>query len=345
LYNFHYFKEVGFMFYQDPYQQQVWNQMQPQQAPQQPQNYVFRNLLTPEQWNMLKENGANRNDFFTMLSPVEQAANMCTHKWQNGMFALSEPDSNGVRTCQVCHTKFRVVEPDEMTTQEVQEFANKGLDILESIKLFKGDIDPETGAFVYHMSSVFRQLPKMWANATDYVKRATGPQTGSMYQRGPTPMGIFSMIYNGFPYNGGYGYPQPMMPQAPVQPPVMGGYPQPPVAPQAPVQQPQPQVQQTVQQPANQQVVQPQVTGQQLANQAAMMMGVQPGPDGQFGWTDSMKLWMFQHPKTSLAAAAGAGVLVFVGGRWVWKKTLGGDPEFNEEDAAALSEVVEALRG
>jgi hypothetical protein len=129
---------------------------------------------------------------------------------------------------------------------------------------------------------------------------------------------------------------------------MMGQYQQPvqqAIPQQQQVVQPQPQVQQTVQQPANQQVVQPQVTGQQLANQAAMMMGVQPGPDGQFGWTDSMKLWMFQHPKTSLAAAAGAGVLVFVGGRWVWKKTLGGDPEFNEEDAAALSEVVEALRG
>jgi hypothetical protein len=129
---------------------------------------------------------------------------------------------------------------------------------------------------------------------------------------------------------------------------MMGQYQQPvqqAIPQQQQVVQPQPQVQQTVQQPANQQVVQPQVTGQQLANQAAMMMGVQPGPDGQFGWTDSMKLWMFQHPKTSLAAAAGAGVLVFVGGRRVWKKTLGGDPEFNEEDAAALSEVVEALRG
>lgn len=127
---------------------------------------------------------------------------------------------------------------------------------------------------------------------------------------------------------------------------MMGQYQQPV---QQAVQQPQPQAQQQTipQQPINQQVVQPQaqVTGQQLANQAAMMMGIQPNQNGQFGWTDSMKLWMFQHPKTSLAAAAGTGVLLFVGGKWVWKKTLGGDPEFNEEDAAALGEVVEALRG
>ena len=87
------------------------------------------------------------------------------------------------------------------------------------------------------------------------------------------------------------------------------------------------------------------IQGQQMAAQAAALMGLQPDQNGQLGTVDTMKLWMFQHPKISLAGAAAGGALVFIGGRWVWKKTLGGDSEFSDEEAAAGLEALNVVKG
>lgn len=87
------------------------------------------------------------------------------------------------------------------------------------------------------------------------------------------------------------------------------------------------------------------IQGQQMAAQAAALMGLRPDQNGQLGTVDTMKLWMFQHPKISLAGAAAGGALVFIGGRWVWKKTLGGDSEFSDEEAAAGLEALNVVKG
>ena len=262
-----------------------WNQVQPQQVPQQPQPVIMRQLLTPDQINLLKENSASRDGFFTPVTRVEEAANMCTHKHANGAFAVTEPDAEGYRTCTICHTKFRLVEPDDVTIQEVIDWSKRGLDLMESIKLYKGDIDPEVGAMVYQASSIIRQFPGMWKNASDYIKRAVnGPQNGyNMYQRGPSPMGMFNMLYSGmqpmyYPQQQVFAQPQPQyVPQQPVMPQMV------PVQGQVPVQQPQPQVavqpQQYVQQPGYVPVapLTPVMTapGQQMVNPIGYVTAVQ----------------------------------------------------------------------
>ena len=214
-----------------------WNQVQPQQAPQVPQQVPMRQLITPDQETLLKENSSKRDGFFIPVSPLEEAVNMCTHKHRNGAFAVTEPDSDGYRTCTICKSKFRLVEPDEMSQAEIAQLVARLVDIFESIKLFKGDIDPEVGSAVYQALSVLKQIPGMYKNASEFIKRAvSGPQTGmGMYQRGPSPLGMYNMIYYG-------GYQQPMyapQAQAPAfqtqaQQPVQ----QQPVAPQMVVQQP-----------------------------------------------------------------------------------------------------------
>jgi len=236
-----------------------WNQVQPQQVPQAPQPIVMRQLLTPDQINLLKENSASRDGFFTPVTRVEEAANVCTHKHPNGAFAVTDPDADGYRRCTICNTRFRLVEPDDVTIQEVIEWSKKGLDLMESIKLYKGDIDPEVGGMVYQASSIIRQFPNMWKNASDYIKRAvSGPQNGyNMYQRGPSPMGMFNMIYSGV---------QPMLyPQQPVMPQYQYVQPQQPVMPQmVPVQQT------PAQQPVQQQVP-PQAQAQAQVPQQAVV--------------------------------------------------------------------------
>ena len=106
------------------------------------------------------------------------------------------------------------------------------------------------------------------------------------------------------------------------------------------------QAQQPVQgqQAAPQPTIPPQMA-QQMAQQAAQQMGIDtPQSQGpSFGM--QAKIWMYEHPKTTLALAAGAGAGVFGLAKWGYGKVFGGDPEFSEDDAAALGEIQDTLLG
>jgi serine protease Do len=81
---------------------------------------------------------------------------------------------------------------------------------------------------------------------------------------------------------------------------------------------------------------------QQMAQQVAQQMGIKPQ---QPGFGDKAKVWMYEHPKMTLALAAGAGAGTFALARWGYSKVFGGDPEFSEDDAAALGEIQDTLLG
>jgi hypothetical protein len=97
---------------------------------------------------------------------------------------------------------------------------------------------------------------------------------------------------------------------------------------------------QVQQQAAQQQAIPP----QQMAQQIAQQMGVNPQQQ-EPGFGLKAKVWMYEHPKTTLALAAGAGAGVFGLAKWGYGKVFGGDPEFSEDDAAALGEIQDTLLG
>jgi hypothetical protein len=101
------------------------------------------------------------------------------------------------------------------------------------------------------------------------------------------------------------------------------------------------QAQGQFQQPVQQQAVPP----QQMAQQVAQQMGVNPQQQQEPGFGLKAKVWMYEHPKTTLALAAGAGAGVFGLAKWGYGKVFGGDPEFSEDDAAALGEIQDTLLG
>ena len=124
------------------------------------------------------------------------------------------------------------------------------------------------------------------------------------------------------------------------------------MAGQIPVQQQvQPQVQQFAQQAATGQIpvqqAQPAAPQVQLTPEMMMQMMQQMGlnPQQQNGMLNSIKVWMYEHPKLTMAGCAAGGVLVFVGGKWVWKKTFGGDPEFDAHDTEVLGEIGSVFGG
>lgn len=98
---------------------------------------------------------------------------------------------------------------------------------------------------------------------------------------------------------------------------------------------------QVQQQAAPQQAIPP----QQMAQQVAQQMGMNPNQQQEPGFGLKAKVWMYEHPKTTLALAAGAGAGGFALVKWGYGKIFGGDPEFSEDDAAALGEIQDTLLG
>ena len=83
----------------------------------------------------------------------------------------------------------------------------------------------------------------------------------------------------------------------------------------------------------------------QMAQQVAQQMGMNPNQQQEPGFGLKMKVWMYEHPKTTLALAGAGGAALFGLGKWGYDKVFGGDPEFSEDDAAALGEIQETLLG
>ena len=227
----------------------------PQQFQQQaPQQLQMKQILDPAEQNLLKEKGASRDGFYTPITKVEEAASRCTHKYNNGTIALGDPDENGYRTCNICHTKFHAYDIDELTAKQVAEKCEEVRNIMETIKLYKGDIETDIGRTIYPFTTILTQIPNMWKNSVEYIKKYVGiPTNGTTIYGGSaiTPAALYNMMYTGsVPVYGaqpGTVYPQPVMYQAvqqfqqPQVVPQQGVMPNVPVQgqQQAPVAQPQ----------------------------------------------------------------------------------------------------------
>lgn len=212
----------------------------PQFQQQQPQQFQMKQILDPAEQNLLKEKGASRDGFYTPITKVEEAASRCTHKYNNGTIALGEVDEDGYRTCQICKTRFHCYDVDEIDTKKVAEKCEEVRNIMETIKLYKGDIETDIGRTIYPFTTILAQIPNMWKNSVEYIKKYVGiPTNGATIYGGTaiTPAQLYNMMYTGGPVVQG-AYTQPVMGGAPVY----GGYYQ-----QAPQQPGQPVMQVPVQ--------------------------------------------------------------------------------------------------
>ena len=240
-------------FVEQPLYGGMMNAVNPQQfqTQQQPQQFQMKQILDPAEQNLLKEKGASRDGFYTPITKVEEAASRCTHKYNNGTIALSDVDEEGYRTCQICKTRFHCYDVDEIDAKKVAEKCEEVRNIMETIKLYKGDIETEIGRTIYPFTTILAQIPNMWKNSVEYIKKYVGITTNGTTVYGGTaitPAQLYNMMYQGGnpvvqgvynqPVMGGPvpiygGYYQQQVPAQPNQPGVM---PQVPVQGQAPAQ-------------------------------------------------------------------------------------------------------------
>ena len=103
--------------------------------------------------------------------------------------------------------------------------------------------------------------------------------------------------------------------------------------------QPQQAQQQVQAQTAQAAPAQPQMPAQQQ-----MMPQMIPGQQ-QPGWFDQASVWMHMHPKTTIAGAMVVGGVAVTGARWGYNKFLGGDANYSEEEASAVTDAFSEIIG
>lgn len=225
--NFWLAQQQQMMQFANPYQQQMVQRDMP-----------LNQGITTEEMNMLKERGVQGDQFFKAISKIDETAARCTHKIPGTkQITLGDVDSEGYRTCSICGTRFHAYDLDELTVKEVSEACEKVCNIMESVKLYKGDIDPNIARAIYPVTLIIKQIPNMWKNSSEYMRQYMNTMGigANAYANTVSPYAKYNMMYYG-PQAPVFGMPQPgYAPGFPAQMPPQA-MPQQPVA-QAPVQQ------------------------------------------------------------------------------------------------------------
>lgn len=175
-------------------------------ATDRPVNMPMNSSLSPErQAALTKEHGVN---FFTPpKNSVEYDRYICNHHTHDGHSALKQND-DGTCTCNICGTSFHYIEPSSTNVDNIRTATEQLKDIWETIKVNWGPINPEIAQQLYSFGSVIDQIPNMWKQSSDYIKRMFGvetPQYGP-YDDNNVMRNLYTII-NGAPMNYGYGAP------------------------------------------------------------------------------------------------------------------------------------------
>lgn len=241
---------LGYQGYQ--YGPQWNNPYMANQTYQAPQNINFpmNSMLTAEQEALLKK--SSTSEFYKVPNEMEIYRAICNHKHAGTNKAAVVPNPDGTVTCTICGRRFRPLDADTTTESDVNKIVEKVNNLWESIKLYWGAVDPNTGRQLFPFTTIIDQLPNMWKQASNYVRHAysaSEPTTAPGYSNPYDTQNMMGSLYSGAPIPMGYapqGYPQaqswgmqgPMgYPQGPA--PVAPQYPQPGYAPQQYNQQPQ----------------------------------------------------------------------------------------------------------
>ena len=206
-------------------------------APAYPQQPVKSNqLLTDDQIRVLQQSGQTKENFFNSMTQIDVLKSMCTHKANGRSSVFAVQDGSDDYQCSICGARFKLLYPGTDISQTVKDVKS----IIESIKFWYGEIDPDTGGKVYPALAACNQLDNMWKVASDYSSRSyNGVINNQYYNNANSDYNTISQYAQMFGFGNGmqtqWAQPQPgMMPQQPVMPQMQqpGMMPQQPVMPQ-----------------------------------------------------------------------------------------------------------------
>ena len=208
-------------FYQQPFGGNQYYGMQPN-----PQPVTLSNPLTKEQLELLKK----RTDKLSLVvTPLEVAKAICTHKQGNSICLYNEDNANPERvTCSICGETFDLTNGDQAAVEGAVELITN---IIQTIKTYWLDVPDDVARELFTILPLIQRLPKVYSLATKNFNSVQDMHRMSEVNQ-PYGFGMLGNIMNpmvGMGYNA-YGYPQ----QGMVQPSPYGqpafpnpiGYPQ-----------------------------------------------------------------------------------------------------------------------
>ena len=218
----------------------------PQQPAQQPKQYSF---LTPEEIKNLMDKGPGFN---LKLTGDEKTRGICNHRSADGTHDTLQETEDGSVYCSVCGYKFKTVDMQSMTVDEVQESVDGIIDILQTIKMIYIDLNPQDARDYFQIIPMLEKIPKLYELAIANYSRHE--QFGQWHYDGKNMSAAKLLDAVASAINGGYNlnmmqqpyYQDPNMMQQPYSQPngapvgqQFMGQPN-PAFQQAPIQQPYP---------------------------------------------------------------------------------------------------------
>lgn len=187
-------------FYPQPFGGNQYYGMQPTQ--QQP--VTLSNPLTKEQLELLKK----RTDKLSLVvTPLEVAKAICTHKQGNSICLYNEDPANPERvTCSICGETFDLTNGDQAAVEGAVELITN---IIQTIKTYWLDVPDDVARELFTILPLIQRLPKVYALATKNFNSVQDMHRMSEVNQ-PYGFGMLGNIMNpmvGMGY-GAYGYPQ-----------------------------------------------------------------------------------------------------------------------------------------
>lgn len=200
------------------------------------------NTLTNEQIQKLMKKD---NQFSLQITETERLKAICNHRTADGMGDALRETPDGLCTCQICGYSFLPLDASASSLEQVVEYTNCILDVLQTIKLIYVDLPPEAEQEFFQIIALIDKIPQLYEFALKNYAQHEQINPYSYNNRGMGALSIFNMLVgagtqnmqaqmmnngsNGFGY---YGAPQQMpgypqqggMPPYGVPVPPNGGY-------------------------------------------------------------------------------------------------------------------------
>ena len=184
------------------------------------QTQKFNNFLSDEEINALRQKGP---EFSLGLTQDEILRSGCNHREKGGMKdSLTQDPVSGKYVCTICGEKFNPITDD--TEEAVTEWMERGVDILNTIKLMYYDLPSNPAREYFQILPLIKKVPQIYKLAVESFNKHDASQGWRYGNQQPGAVSMFMNMANNV-----FG-----------QAPMYGGYPQAPVG-QAPMYNPAPQ--------------------------------------------------------------------------------------------------------
>jgi hypothetical protein len=124
----------------------------------QPQQSVFKNVLTDEQIDSLQK---QQNNFSLALTNEDHFRAICNHRSKDGRSDTLIQLPDGSLQCTICGYTFKQVDPN-LTSDEIIDMVNDVINVLQTSKLMFKDLPQDAASEYFNIIPLMEKIPKFF---------------------------------------------------------------------------------------------------------------------------------------------------------------------------------------